>query len=197
MIPIESQLNGLLLELCRALVTQPEAVTVRTELLHRTIEANIEVAPQDFGLVIGKGGKTFMALKQFCRIIAQKHGFNSRINRMIEPPERVIGRDLGTARDWATLAETLILRIAIACFADADAIEVTSEKLQGRIRFSLGVNRNESAILVSMVQEHLDHLIGAIARGSGGNANVDIRIKEPEQAAKQPPSAAGRFSKEI
>ena len=68
-------MQELLQYLARSLVDDPEAVSVeRFEEDDGTVVFEVEVAEQDAGKVIGRGGRTVAALRTVMKACAARHG---------------------------------------------------------------------------------------------------------------------------
>ncbi len=72
-------MKDLLEYLVTSIVEQPEAVKVQaTETPEGFVNLQITVAPEDMGMVIGKGGRIIRALRNLVRVKAIKE--NKRVN---------------------------------------------------------------------------------------------------------------------
>lgn len=56
-------MNDLLVTMAKALVTNPDAVTVKETDRGSTVVLELSVAPEDMGKVIGKGGRRAQAIR--------------------------------------------------------------------------------------------------------------------------------------
>jgi len=56
-------MSDLLVSIAKALVTNPDAVTVKETDRGSTVVLELSVAPEDMGKVIGKGGKRAQAIR--------------------------------------------------------------------------------------------------------------------------------------
>jgi predicted RNA-binding protein YlqC (UPF0109 family) len=61
----------------RALVTQPDAVSVSTSEEGGTVTVDLTLSPEDLGRVIGREGRTARALRAFASAAARKR--NQRV----------------------------------------------------------------------------------------------------------------------
>ncbi|HHY36996.1 MAG TPA: KH domain-containing protein [Firmicutes bacterium] len=64
--------------LARALVDEPEAVTVTEEVRDGSVHLELRVAPGDMGKVIGKQGRIAKAIRTVLKAMATKEG--KRVN---------------------------------------------------------------------------------------------------------------------
>lgn len=72
-------MKNLLEYLVKNIVEQPEAVKVEaTETPEGFVNLQLTVAPEDMGMVIGKGGRIIRALRNLVRVKAIKEG--KRVN---------------------------------------------------------------------------------------------------------------------
>ena len=72
-------MKDLLHYLVTSIVEQPEAVKIeKTETEGGFVNLQITVAPEDMGMVIGKGGRIIRALRNLVRVKAIKEG--KRVN---------------------------------------------------------------------------------------------------------------------
>ena len=68
------------------LVTNKDAVSIEENRQNGNIDLNLSVAPEDFGMVIGKGGQTIRAIRRILTVRAIAE--NVRVNlQMVEPPK--------------------------------------------------------------------------------------------------------------
>ena len=72
-------MKDLLEYLVKNIVAQPEAVKIEaTETPEGFVNLKLSVAPEDMGMVIGKGGRIIRALRNLVRVKAIKE--NKRVN---------------------------------------------------------------------------------------------------------------------
>jgi uncharacterized protein len=69
----------LIIYLARALVDQPDQVSLRTSESEGALLFELKVAPDDVGKVIGRDGRTVGALRTLLGAAAQKHGQKARL----------------------------------------------------------------------------------------------------------------------
>jgi predicted RNA-binding protein YlqC (UPF0109 family) len=69
----------LIVYLARALVDQPDQVSVRTSEVEGARLFELKVAPEDVGKIIGRDGRTVGALRTLLGAAAQKHGQKVRL----------------------------------------------------------------------------------------------------------------------
>jgi hypothetical protein len=69
----------LIIYLARALVDQPDQVSLRTSEAEGARLFELKVAPDDVGKVIGRDGRTVGALRTLLGAAAQKHGQKVRL----------------------------------------------------------------------------------------------------------------------
>jgi len=67
------EIRGLLLTMVRSLVDQPDQVTVNELHSEQAFIFELQVAKPDIGKVIGRGGKTAMALRSILEAAAGKY----------------------------------------------------------------------------------------------------------------------------
>lgn len=68
------------------LVTQPEAVLVDERRDSGNVDLILTVAPEDFGMVIGKGGQTIRAIRRLLTVRAIAE--NVRVNLQMSEQEK-------------------------------------------------------------------------------------------------------------
>jgi hypothetical protein len=71
--------EALVTYLARALVDQPDQVSLRTSDVEGARLYELKVAPEDIGKVIGRDGRTVNALRTLLGAAAQKHGQKVRL----------------------------------------------------------------------------------------------------------------------
>lgn len=76
--------------LVKALVDNPDDVTVDRTVDERGVLLTLKVSSSDMGHVIGRKGSTAAAIRSLLRIVGMKH--NARLNLKIEEPEGGTGR---------------------------------------------------------------------------------------------------------
>lgn len=72
-------MEALLIYLARALVDQPDQVSLRASEADGARLYELKVAPEDIGKVIGRDGRTVNALRTVLGAAAQKHGQKVRL----------------------------------------------------------------------------------------------------------------------
>ncbi len=72
-------MEQLIIYLARALVDQPDQVSLRTSEVEGARLFELKVAPEDVGKVIGRDGRTVGALRTLLGAAAQKHGQKVRL----------------------------------------------------------------------------------------------------------------------
>ena len=72
-------MEQLIIYLARALVDQPDQVSLRTSEAEGARLFELKVAPDDVGKVIGRDGRTVGALRTLLGAAAQKHGQKVRL----------------------------------------------------------------------------------------------------------------------
>lgn len=77
------QLENLLLLLARSIVDDPEAVEVVGTETDSRVDLELRVAPDDMGMVIGRGGRTIRAIRSVVKATAVK--LDKRVN--VEVPD--------------------------------------------------------------------------------------------------------------
>ncbi|MBE3577376.1 MAG: KH domain-containing protein [Limnochordales bacterium] len=95
-----------LLELiARSLVTQPEAVRVQEDRRDRQCRLRLQVAPEDMGKVIGRGGQIARAIRLVMRAAAVHEGVSLRVDIGDAPGEEEQAEgDVGTEQVQAAVA---------------------------------------------------------------------------------------------
>ena len=66
------------------ITSKPESVSINEENENGTLVLKLKVADEDFGSIIGKGGRTIKAIRDLLRLKAQKE--NLRFNFVVEEP---------------------------------------------------------------------------------------------------------------
>ncbi|HZH77458.1 MAG TPA: KH domain-containing protein [Archangium sp.] len=72
-------MEQLIIYLARALVDQPDQVSLRASEVDGARLYELKVAPEDVGKVIGRDGRTVGALRTLLGAAAQKHGQKVRL----------------------------------------------------------------------------------------------------------------------
>lgn len=62
-----------ILEICQGLVSKPDSVKVREELVGDVQKILISVDKEDMGVVIGKGGRIIKALRRLSAVLGVKN----------------------------------------------------------------------------------------------------------------------------
>lgn len=75
-----SPLRAVLEVVVRALVDQPEAVTVTETERRGTSVLELKTAPGDMGKIIGRQGRTAAALRTLLSVTAEKHGKRAQLD---------------------------------------------------------------------------------------------------------------------
>jgi|SRR3989344_1619062 len=71
--------------LVRALVDNPDKVTVNRKVDEMGVLLTLDVAAEDMGKIIGRSGNTAKAIRTLLRVVGMKH--NARVNLKINEPE--------------------------------------------------------------------------------------------------------------
>lgn len=71
--------------LVKSIVDQPEKVKVDRKVDEMGVLLTLEVAPQDMGQIVGRGGSTAKSIRSLLRIVGIKN--NARVNLKIVEPE--------------------------------------------------------------------------------------------------------------
>jgi predicted RNA-binding protein YlqC (UPF0109 family) len=66
--------------LCRELVDDPDAVQVTESSDDRGMRFEVRVAPEDMGMVIGRGGRTAKAIRSVVRVAATRQGTSAYVD---------------------------------------------------------------------------------------------------------------------
>lgn len=69
----------------KALVDNPDKVTVNRTVDEMGVLLTLDVAPEDMGKIIGRQGNTAKAIRTLLRVVGMKN--NSRVNLKINEPE--------------------------------------------------------------------------------------------------------------
>ena len=73
-----AQLENLLLMLARSLVEEPERVEVSGTETDSRVDLELRVAPEDMGMIIGRGGRTIRAIRTVVKAASVK--LEKRVN---------------------------------------------------------------------------------------------------------------------
>ncbi|GAB4566461.1 MAG: KH domain-containing protein [Anaerolineae bacterium] len=73
--------------LAKNLVNDPSQVKVREKVGRQSVVLELQVAPDDMGRVIGKGGRVATAMRTLLRVAAVRQGKRVTLN-IVEPRER-------------------------------------------------------------------------------------------------------------
>lgn len=77
-------MKQLLESIVLGITSKPESVSIDEENENGTLVLKLKVADEDFGAIIGKGGRTIKAIRDLLRLKAQKE--NLRFNLVVEEP---------------------------------------------------------------------------------------------------------------
>lgn len=73
-------LQETLLDIAKAIVDSPEAVTVTAKEEGRSITLTLSVAPEDMGMVIGRNGKIAKAIRTVMKAASAGNGQKVRVD---------------------------------------------------------------------------------------------------------------------
>lgn len=77
-------MKDLLEYIVKNLVSKPEEVEIHENYEDNTITFSLKVAPEDMGMVIGKGGQTIKAIRKLLVTRALAENQNLRVNLNLE-----------------------------------------------------------------------------------------------------------------
>ncbi len=75
-------MKDLLEYIVKNFVSNPEAVNIEENIQDNTVNLSLRVAPEDMGMVIGKGGQTIHAIRKLLTVRAIAE--NIRVNLQLE-----------------------------------------------------------------------------------------------------------------
>lgn len=75
----------------KALVDNPDAVSVSRDVDEMGVLLTLDVAPEDMGKIIGRSGNTAKAIRTLLRVVGMKH--NARVNLKVNEPNRGSGSE--------------------------------------------------------------------------------------------------------
>jgi uncharacterized protein len=81
---VDSELPDFAQRLVEMVVDRPEAVVILTRPTDVGVELTIRVAPEEIGMVIGRGGRTIQAIRQLVIACGAKLGMQVRLD--VEEP---------------------------------------------------------------------------------------------------------------
>lgn len=106
----------------KALVNKPEEVTSERKVDEQGVLITVHTSPEDTGYVIGKGGKTAVAIRTLLATLGAKG--NQRISFRIDAPDN--GKRRGSAPEGESAAPAVAPMAAPAPMADMDDASVDS-----------------------------------------------------------------------
>lgn len=84
-------MKDLLEFITKEVVSKPEEIKIDESTTDGVISINLKVSDDDFGTIIGKGGRTIKAIRDVLRLRTQKD--NTRYSLNIEEPSKKLDAD--------------------------------------------------------------------------------------------------------
>lgn len=103
---MEHQEQDFLEYVVKALVDNPDQVTVERSVDEMGVLLTLTVGPEDMGKIIGRSGNTAKAIRTLLRVVGMKN--NARVNLMINEPKHDAGSSDSTEQQTAKTVDEAI-----------------------------------------------------------------------------------------